>query len=180
LLRTTKTQTKLIEEIHAIQGGLGLDLNELVGEHEGRERTILLEITRNRLIATAILEDYVWFDEGLASIIARYFFGRRSFIELWRTRRFQRFNHFILERLYLLQKLALVKDLMKVPREVVTYMVKLNDLRNAVAHSFFPENLRGKRTTYRGVDIFTLGRFEMLMEDRQPAADFIMRRAYNA
>jgi hypothetical protein len=45
---------------------------------------------------------------------------------------------------------------------------KLNDLRKAVAHSFFPESLRAKRTTYRGVDIFTLKGFEMLMQDRVP------------
>jgi hypothetical protein len=179
LPRTTGAQRRLIEEIRQIQVELGLDLEELVEEHEGRERTYDLEMARDRLIAAAIVEDYTWFDEGLACIIARYFFGRRSFIELWRTKRFQRFNHFILERLYLLQKLALVKDLIEVPREVVTYMEKLNDLRNAVAHSFFPENLRGKRTTYRGLDIFTLDGFRTLQEDRQPAATFVMQRAHN-
>jgi hypothetical protein len=64
------------------------------------------------------------------------------------------------------------------PRGIVAYVEKLNDLRNAVAHSFFPENLRGIRRTYRGIDIFTIDGFSKLREDREPVVDFLMRRAF--
>jgi hypothetical protein len=114
----------------------------------------------------------------LGTIIAHYFFGVAGGSKAWRTKKFQRFNYFVLERLYLQQKLALVKDLRPLPKYAVTYIDKLNDMRNAVAHAFFPENLRGDRTLYKGKDIFTIEGFRGFREDRGPVVEVLMRRAY--
>ena len=138
----------------------------------------LLELIRRELIASAIVHEYTFVDELLGSVIAKYFFGAAGGRKLWRTKRFQRFNHFILERLYVQQKLALARDIRPLPRESVTYVDKINDLRNAVAHAFFPENLRGKRTSYKGRDVFTIDGFRALREDRDAALAPLFRRAY--
>jgi hypothetical protein len=48
-------------------------------------------------------------DEFLNMRICHYFFGKkRNFPQLWRTKRFRLFNHFLLDKIYLLQKLELV------------------------------------------------------------------------
>lgn len=97
---------------------------------------------------------------------------------IWRTKRFQRFNYFILERLSLLEKTALVDDIRALPRGVRAYIGSINDLRNAVAHAFFPENLKGDRTSYKGRDIFTLDGLRALRADREPTITLLSRRAF--
>jgi len=61
-------------------------------------------------------------DEFLNMIICWQYFGkRRPFPQLWRTKRFKSFNHFILDKLYLLQKLDLVRSIHEIPKSVVSY-----------------------------------------------------------
>jgi hypothetical protein len=177
--RLTKVQRRITQEIDEITEELGLNHRALIKEFVGTEYlTPLLKIAREELIAAAIVHEYTYIDELFGSIIAKYFFGAAGGRQVWRTKRFQRFNYFILERLYVQQKLALVKDIHSVPREAVAYVEKVNDLRNAVAHAFFPENLRGKRTTYKRIDVFSIEGFRALREDRAAALDPLFRRAY--
>jgi hypothetical protein len=61
---------------------------------------------------------------------------------------------------------------------VVTYIDKLNDLRNAAARAFFPENLRGERLLYKKLDVFTIEGFRRFRADREPAVEILMHRAY--
>src|SRR5262249_54139506 len=57
------------------------------------------------------------------------------------------FQHFKMEKLYLVRKLALVKEIRKFDRKMADTITKLNALRNAVAHSFAPELRRDYRKT---------------------------------
>jgi hypothetical protein len=112
-------------------------------------------VTKRRLIAADIVQKYTFIDELLGTIIARYFFnfGETNFRRLWRTKRFRRFNYFILKRMSTIQKMDLVKDIRPLPSSTVDYIQRVNRLRNAVAHAFFPENLQGSRTKYKDMDI---------------------------
>jgi hypothetical protein len=173
----TRTQKRIIDEIDEIAADIGISHHAIVEEFEGSDSlTELLTFARRRLIIATIVTDYTFFEEMLGSIIARYYFGARPFSQLWRTKRFKRFNHYVLERLYLLQKLALVKEILPVPKAVSSYLERLNDLRNAVAHAFFPENLRGSRTSYDGVDIFTMDGYKRLRKDGEPVFEFLASR----
>jgi len=176
----TRAQRRIISEIDEIRDKLGLDHKAVVDEWEGSEfLTPFLELIRRQEIAAAIVNEYTYIDELLGTVIAKHFLGVGGGSAAWRTKRFRRFNHFILERLYVQQKLALVKDLRPpLKRETVRYIEKVNDLRNAVAHSFFPENLRGPRTTYKSLDVFTLKGFQTLRDDRDDALGPLFERAY--
>jgi hypothetical protein len=70
------------------------------------------------------------------------------------------------------------KDIRPLPKGAVDFVSKLNDLRNAVAHAFFPENLRGKRTLYDGIDVFSIEGFGRFAEDREDAIKVLFRRAF--
>ena len=177
--KLTRAQTRLVAEIEEVASDLGLDYRSLLEQWAGSEYlTTLLGLARRELIAAAIVHEYTYIDELLGSIIARYFMGTLGGVRAWRSKRFQRFNYFVLEKLYVVQKLALVRDIRALPRESVRYVEKINDLRNAVAHSFFPENLRGERTRYKGLDVFTVEGFRRLREDRDDALAPLFRRAY--
>jgi hypothetical protein len=50
-------------------------------------------------------------------------------------------------------------------------------MRNAVAHAFFPENLKGRRTRYKGVDVFSIEGYRGFRADLEPVVAILMRRA---
>jgi hypothetical protein len=105
--------------------------------------------------------------------ICHYYFGKkRSFPQLWKTKRFQLFNYHVLEELYPLQKLRLVKAIRPVPKQVSKSIESLNALRNGLAHAFFPENLRKTKPTWKGKNIFSLEGAKLFMEDMYSVAGF--------
>src|SRR2546422_10988209 len=90
----------------------------------GRPR---LRLAKDQLVRSQVVVWYALVDEFLNSRIAHYFFSRRrSFPELWRTKRFKLFNYHVLEELSLLQKLRFVKAIEQVPKPIVAYIGLLN------------------------------------------------------
>jgi hypothetical protein len=114
-------------------------------------------------------------DEFLNMVLCKHYFGRkRSFINLWRTKKFQLFNYYILEELYISQKLRHVKAIRKVPKKIVDNINRLNALRNVLAHSFFPENLKRAKPVYKGKNIFTLEALKVLGVDVEEMFSYFM------
>jgi hypothetical protein len=175
----TKKQRRIVEDLPQLESELGLSPADLIEAGEiGGGLTAALEVARRRLIASGIVQEYTFIDELLGTIIVKYFFGASIGPRAWRTKRFQRFNYYILEKLSLLQKLDLVHAIRALPRDVLDYVQTLNHLRNAMAHSFFAENLRGLRTFYKGQDVLTLEGFLAFRADEEPALRVLVRRAY--
>ena len=107
---------------------------------------------------SAVVLKYVLMDEFLSAVVCSHYFGRgRGFPQLWKTTRFN-------ERLYLLQKLDLVRSIHDIPKPVVADLGALNDLRDAVAHPFFPQNRR-REPEWKGQSIFTEDGFDQFLED---------------
>jgi hypothetical protein len=135
-----------------------------------------LELAKDQIIRSAIIQKYVLLDEFLSAVVCWHFFGkRRGFPELWRTKRFRSFNYFVLERLYLLQKLDLVRSIHEIPKWVSSDLAALNDLRNGIAHSFFPQNRR-RKPDWKGVSVFTIEGFEDFLQDMAKLTDFFVDR----
>jgi hypothetical protein len=92
-------------------------------------------------------------------------------------------NHYILDELFLLKKLAVVNDIRKLPRSVHGGIHAINDLRNALAHSFFLENRRQymvhRRVLYKSADIFSLAGMQLLEEDANMINNYLFRRAFH-
>jgi hypothetical protein len=101
----TQKQRRLIGSIEEITDELALDHQALVTNLKGVELTTMLELAVRRLVSSAIVFEYTFIDELLGTIIGVYFEGARGGRQAWQTKRFQRFNDFVLERLYLLEKL---------------------------------------------------------------------------
>lgn len=117
---------------------------------------------------------YVLMDEFLSAVICWHYFGvKKSFPQLWRTKRFRSFNYFILEKLYVLHKLDLVKSMHEIPKWVSSDLGALNEIRNGIAHSFFHENRRRKHE-WKGQSLFTIAGFEHFLKDMQKVSDFFV------
>ena len=77
-----------------------------------------------------------------------------------------------------MEKLAYVRAIREVPRPIRRDVEQLNNLRNGVAHAFFPENLRSAQPKWKGLDIFSLDGVRLLIHDLADIDGYFARRAY--
>ncbi len=174
----TPKQKRIIKELDDTYSLLRMDYwNIKEYEYPKEDKTIILEFQKNRAIRGEIIIQYTLIDEMLSCEICKYFFGSsKGPIQLWKTKKFQNFNYYILQNLRLLEKLRLVQAFSRIPKNIVDDIKRLNSLRNALAHAFSPENLRNDKPVYKGKDIFTLEGIKLFTEDVQRVNDFFGNR----
>jgi hypothetical protein len=179
MTKLTQKQKKLIKELDLISTLLGLNYKDIQKLEDVDTRTPYLESVENQIIRSEVIMDYTFLDECMSQIICDYFFGsKKGNIRLWKTKKFQRFNYYVIEKLYLLNKLDIVKELIKLPSDIIEFIYKINDLRNGLAHSFFPENLRRNKPIYKGKSIFSFQGFEIFVQDYEKVNDFFFQKAF--
>lgn len=168
----TKKQRDLVRELREIYDLLCIDFYD-IGAYDKEERTVRLELMRNMVVRAEVIMKYVLVDEFLNGELCDHFFGRkRSYPNLWKTKKFKYFNYHLLEELSLMQKLRYVKSIRKLPKSVCADVERLNALRNGIAHAFFPENLRKSQPVWKGKNIFSLEALKALEEDIRAVTDF--------
>jgi len=172
-LRLTKKQRTLQKEVSALLEFLRV-IPDLTTVKPAR-RTECLTWAKRELITSAVLRQYLLMDEHLNNEICWQFFPRRTYRELWRTKRFRAFSNYILDRLSLLPKLDFVRARIHLPERFYKDIRDLNALRNALAHSFFPENRRSK-PKWKGVDIFSFAGIGQFIKDTSDASTFFFAR----
>ena len=145
---TPKLQAK-IKEIEGIARIACVDFwNVPQSKDDDDIRDVVLDLAKDRIIRAEIVYDYVLTDQLLCELIARLFFDpHQTTMELWRNPKYVDFSHHIIENMSLLRKLALVKEHNKIPKPVEQIITRTNTLRNAVAHSLFPEDKRDFKKT---------------------------------
>lgn len=172
--RLTQKQRDLLRDLHSLAELFGLDYTN-IQEYEPEARTPFLEVMKRKLVLAQVVTWYTLVDEYLNNEICRYYFGRkRTFPQLWKTKRFRLFNHHVLEDLYPLQKLRLVKAFRSIPKTISRDIDSLNNLRNGLAHAFFPENLRKSKPTWKGKDIYSLDGAKSFNDDMRRLSDFFL------
>lgn len=170
----TKKQRELIVEIRQLLKQHYFDPEEIASEAKPGVRTQCLQNTKDRIIRFAVIGNYLLMDEALSSVIRMHFFGKKSqFPQLLKGKRFKAFNHFILERLYLLQKLDFVKSFYSIPKWVASDLAELNDLRNGLAHSLYLQ-FRRRQPQWKGQSIFTLTAFDRFCADMKKLFEFFV------
>jgi hypothetical protein len=175
-VKLTGKQRRLVGELRQLLSTLMLDPEAIIADEDVDGRTPRLELAKDQIIRSAVILKYVLMDEFLSAVICWHYFGKkRGFPQLWKTKRFRSFNYFVLERLYLLQKLDLVKSIHEIPKPVAADLAALNDLRNGIAHSFFPQNRR-RKPEWKGKSIFTDTGFDRFLEDMGKLSDFFVER----
>ena len=121
---------------------------------------------RRKMILSEVITRYTLVDEHLNLTLCHYFFGRKkSTIQLWKTKKFQMFNHHIIEELSLMAKFRFAKSIAKIPKGVAGDIDRLNALRNGLAHAFFPENLKKSTPEWKGKNIFSKDGLKAFLED---------------
>jgi hypothetical protein len=173
--RPTPKQKRLIAELEDLHRLFALHHTAILEDHDPESWTPRLEIAKNQIIRSQVIIWYTLTDEFLNTRLAHFFFGKgRSFIDLWRTKKFQLFNYHVLEELSLMQKLRFAKAVSPIPKRIVGDIERLNALRNGVAHAFFPENLKKSKPIWKGKDIFSIDGIKLMSEDMQVVFDYFL------
>jgi hypothetical protein len=133
----TAYQRKLQKELAEIAEIVRIDYWN-IHKWERVARTTVLEVMRRELIRGEVIGQYTLIDDLLSTQLCKYFLPGKNLILQWKTKRFRRFNYYVIERLYLTQKLAFLKDVYRVPKNIASSIEEINSLRNAMAHAFFP------------------------------------------
>jgi hypothetical protein len=163
----TKKQKRLATELRKLYDLLSLDFYDIKA-YPREQRTTRLELMKRAAVRQEVVTAYTHVDEYLASELSVYFFGsKRPFPALWKTKKFQLFNAHFLEEMSLMPKLRYVKALKKIPKTIAADIERLNALRNAVAHSFFPENVKKSRAEWKGKSVFSSEGIERFAQDIQ-------------
>lgn len=146
---------------------------------------IVLDLAKDKLVRCDIVHSYVLIDELLCEMICKIFFDpNKTSMQLWKRPQFKMFNYPVLEGMFLMRKLALVKECNQIPKPVEEIIALTNMIRNALAHSFFPMNKRDFRktgkVTYKGKDIFTLEGLKIFNADIEKAVGCLSNLAFGA
>ena len=174
----TRSQKQLVAELDDIAALSGHDYWKILDRQvSGAERTTILQVILRETVRGQVVSKYTLIDEHLGSKVCNYMFDNRELPQLWKTKKFERFNYYVLERMSLMEKLAFITDVYRVPRAIAADIEQINAIRNDLAHAFFPENLRSHRAKYgsalrrlvgpryKGVDIFTFAGFHRFFHD---------------
>jgi hypothetical protein len=170
----TPKQKRLVKELDELTDLFDLDYWN-IESYDKDGRTYYLEAMRSKFVRSQVIIWYTLIDEFLNLRLSRFFYGpKRPTIKLWRTKRYKVFNYHVLEELSLLQKLRFARAIKAIPKAVVGRIERFNALRNGIAHSFFPENLKKSPPVWNGLKIFSLDGAKALAQDIQAVIDFFV------
>jgi hypothetical protein len=183
----TRKERRLLAEAKAIAVRVRVDVWNVECYHR-KALALYLEIAKDKLIRSEIVNRYVLVDEYLTDIIGNYYFRRKPMKRhstcgrLWKTKRFKHFVHHLMDARYLIQKMDLVHAIAPIPTKVRNAIHRINDIRNTVAHSLFPQNLRrympDKKVMYGGANLFTLDGLETFLADYKLVDDYLTIRLF--
>jgi hypothetical protein len=179
----TALQKKLYAEANKIAVMAQVDFWNVEKNWDKAEwRTVGLRIAIAHLVVAEVVSQYTLLDEVLTDYICRYYFkrpGNPRYI-YWKRKKFRLFVHFMLDELYLLKKMQLVHAIKPLPKEVRMTIGKVNAIRNAMAHSFFPENrkehMKVGKVLYGAKDIRSAEGLRQFKDECDEAYNLIKKR----
>jgi hypothetical protein len=185
MVALTRAERKLRSEIEAIASAIDMDPWN-AEKYERRLRAYTLKLMKDKFVRAEVVFKYTLVDEFLTDIICDYYFRRpdktETYRKLWRTKRFKIFVHYLMDEIFLLKKLSMVEAIIKVPKQVSSAVARINDARNALAHSLFPENRRrymaAKKVTYQAMDLFTLEGLSAFQHDYETVRAHFAKRVF--
>jgi len=172
-------------EVEDIASLIDTDFWAIENKYKPRYRKDALKLMMDKLVRSEVVFRYTLIDEFLTDVICDYYFRRKKgehFGRLWRTKHFKIFVHFLMDETFLPKKLAMVRAIKKVPANVYNSIMRINDVRNVLAHSLFPQNRRRymaeKKVTYKGADLFTRAGVLKLHEDYNIAYKYFEKMVF--
>lgn len=169
-------QTRVLRDYENILNITVLNPNQLFefAEDDPEALLPLLKSMIDQAVRSDVIFEYTMIDMELNNLLIRHFFGTGKRLQAAKkTKRFKTLN-IILQNIYLIQKLTLVRKFKNIPKSIVSKIAAINELRNGLAHTFFVKELKPAKRTYKKYSIFTRNGLEDFHEDIQEIRYFFM------
>lgn len=147
--------------------------------------SIAAELAVAKMVLAEVVTSYTLIDQLLTETITTYFLGVEPISSRFESQLSDQeriFTHHLMDEMYLLKKLAIVHVIQAVPSEITKLIQKVNAVRNALAHSFRPENRKEYRATgqvmYDDNNIHTPAGLQKFMENMSQITSYLHKRAY--
>jgi hypothetical protein len=139
-----------------------------------------MEIEKQALVRNRILLDCLLIEEAMSLIIMDHILQDSS---KWKTieyfgriKRFRLFYDEILGHIRPFQKLDVVRQMIKIPKNLETIMRKVFNLRNVFSHVYTIDYTKFRKVKYNGKSIFDVRIFEKYANDANQAIVFLLER----
>jgi hypothetical protein len=180
----TRTERKLRAEVEEIAFLIDLDFWAIEEHYKPEARKFKLQLMRDKLVRGEVISKYTMIDEFLTDVICDYYFHRAkksSYRRLGGPNTSKSLST-LMDETFLPKKLTMVQAILKVPSNVSSSIMRINDVRNALAHSFFPQNRRRyraeKKVTYKGADLFSCPGVLKFREDYEIVKKYFWRKVF--
>src|SRR6266481_818104 len=114
----TRAEQKLQAEVEAIALLIDVDFWAVEENYKPKYRKAKLELMKDKLVRSEVIYRYTLIDEFLTDVICDYYFRRPKkslgYRDLWRTKHFRVFVHYLMDETFLLKKLSVVEAIKKV------------------------------------------------------------------
>jgi hypothetical protein len=163
----SKYQRRALRNYKRILEAAALNPDRVLGFAEEDPDAVvpILRSMTDQVVRSEVVLEYTLIDMGLDFILFRHFFGRgKKLRAAQKTRRYKTLQT-ILQHLYIMQKLTIIRSFREVPKGIVSKIAKINDLRNGLAHTFFVGDLSPSKRSYKCLSVFKSKGFEAFRDD---------------
>jgi hypothetical protein len=164
----TVGQRKALHDLRQIEEITGFDLTKVLGDPAGADwYSADIQDSTEMLVRGYIVTEYVLLDQFMDQFMMRFFLAQdpanvdvdvvndEDLEDVARRWRVMLFDQFVLQRIYLLDKYRIFKELFKPPTWVNEFIQATNDLRNGVGHTFAIERRRSE-LQYKEHSVFSV------------------------
>jgi hypothetical protein len=134
-----KTYRQMLDVI-----GLNPDIIHDIAKDDPEAVVPVIRAMTDQIVRGEIILEHTMIDAELDHLLYKHFFGTSEKMRKARKTAPYRTFRLILQNMYLLQKLSIIKTFKKIPKNITRNVAAINDLRNGLAHTFFVEEKKAK------------------------------------
>ena len=96
-------------------------------------------------------------------------------MEIVNLREYSLFTKEILLEMPFMRKVSITKQIIEIPKNILSNINKINDIRNAITHTLTPEQLKNKRVLYNKKNIYEINTIVEFNKDYKKTSDFLQK-----
>jgi hypothetical protein len=124
----------------------------------------------NTIVIGLVIQGYNLVNVYLDILILNYYFPTKNQSNA-KPRKL--FSQYILDCLYLINKADFCNNILPLRKKMMENIHKINNIRNDLSHSIFPELRKKNRTYYKGESIYSLKGMNLFKDDVMDIVNYV-------
>lgn len=164
----------MIEDYWAICSLLGIHYidNKLHKSNTTEYNLIQIDEIIRKLVIGEVVRSYTWIDNRMNDVIIKYFIARKG--KHYSEKR-DIFIDNVADKISFCNKLEAVRKIYDIPKPIYNKIQKIKDLRNDLAHNYFPEGKNKTKAIYCNSNVFSEAGISLFLEDTIEIQQFFIK-----